>query len=156
VVVQVSFDEKYWYPDDGGVVWLSGFQVVEPGSGRFLARDAPELRRLGLRVATVAGAKAHHGHAVASQEVEPGRPLELRRDPDNAHDANAIAVFPASGDQQLGWVPRELAVELAPLLDAGRSWSAVSLRESRDSPRDPRSGLTMLLAEAETIELREV
>ena len=154
--MEVSFDEKYWYPDDGGVVWLSGYQVVEPGSGRFLARDAPELRGRGLRVVTVAGAKLHHADAVASESVEPGRPLELRRDPENAHDPNAIAVHPAGGGEQLGWVPRELAAELAPLLDAGGTWSAVSLRESRDSPRDPRSGLTMLLAEAETIELREV
>jgi hypothetical protein len=30
------------------------------------------------------------------------------------------------------------------------------LREQRPSPRDPRSGLTMLLAAAAAIELREV
>jgi hypothetical protein len=51
-------------------------------------------------------------------------------------------------------VPRELAAELAPELDAGRTWSAVVLREQRASPRDPRSGVTMLLAPAPSIELR--
>ena len=51
-----------------------------------------------------------------------------------------------AGDQQVGFVPRELAEELAPELDAGREWSAVALREQRASPRDPRTGLTMLLA----------
>ena len=55
---------------------------------------------------------------------------------------------------QAGWVPRELAAELAPDLDAGRPWSAVVLREQRPSPRDPRSGATMLLAAADAIELR--
>ena len=156
MVVDVSFDEKYWYPEDGGVVWLSGFQVVEPESGRFLARDAPELLARGIRVAGVAGAGAHHAEAVASEDVEPGRSLELRRDLENAHDPNAIAVHAAEGGDQVGWVPRELAAELAPLMDAGRRWTALSLRESRPSPREPRNGLTMVLAEAPAIELREV
>jgi hypothetical protein len=43
---------------------------------------------------------------------------------------------------------------VAPELDAGETWSAVVLREQRDSPRDPRTGLTMLLASAPAIELR--
>jgi hypothetical protein len=59
-----------------------------------------------------------------------------------------------AGEEQIGWVPRELAAELAPELDAGRTWSAVALREQRASPRDPRSGLTMLLAPDSAIELR--
>ena len=60
-----------------------------------------------------------------------------------------------AGGAQAGFVPRDIAAALAPELDAGRAWSAVVLRERRPSPRDPRSGLTMLLAPAEAIELRE-
>ncbi len=60
-----------------------------------------------------------------------------------------------AGGAQLGWVPRELAAEVARALDAGRPWSALVLRERRASPRDPRTGLTMLLAEAEVITLSE-
>ena len=67
--------------------------------------------------------------------------------PANEHDADAIAVDTPDG-AQLGWVPRELAAELAPELDAGAPWSAVALREQRASPRDPRTGVTMLLAAA--------
>ncbi len=51
-------------------------------------------------------------------------------------------------------MPRELAAELAPELDEGRSWSALVLREQRRSPRDPRHGLTMLLAPSTELELR--
>ena len=51
-------------------------------------------------------------------------------------------------------MPREVAASLAGPLDAGEPWAAVVLRERRASPRDPRSGVTMLLARAETIELR--
>jgi hypothetical protein len=152
-IVEVAFEERYWYPDLGGAVWLAGYQLVDPESGRYLARDDPALARRGLRVVGVAGAGRHHAEALESDAVAPGRPLELRRDPDNPHDPNAIVVH--AGGAQAGWVPRELAAELAPELDAGRPWSAVVLREQRDSPRDPRSGLTMLLAAASAIELRE-
>jgi len=145
-------DERYWYPDDGGAVWLAGYQLVDEG-GSYLARDAPELAARGLRVCAVAGAARHHGGALASDAAEPGRSLALRRDPGNAHDPNAIAVEAADGEQ-LGWVPRELAAELAPRLDAGERWSAIVLREQRASPRDPRTGLTMLLAAAPAIDLR--
>jgi hypothetical protein len=153
VVVDVSLEERYWYPELGGVVWLAGYQIVDPESGRYLARDDPELAARGLRVAGVAGAGRHHAEALASDAVEPGRSLTLRRDPQNPHDPNAIAVI--AGADQVGWVPRELAAELAPRIDAGEAWSAVVLREQRASPRDPRTGLTMLLAAGEAIELRE-
>lgn len=149
--VVVEREEKYWYPDDGGIVWVAGFMPVDPASGRFLGRDA--LREQGLIVSGVAGAAAHHDDVLQTDAAEPGRPLVLRRDADNEHDANAIAVE-AEGGGQLGWVPRDLAAELAPRLDAREAWSAIVLREQRASPRDPRTGVTMLLAPSDAIELR--
>jgi HIRAN domain len=153
LIVDAIYEERYWYPEDGGQVWLSGYQLVDRESDRYLARDAPELAARGLRVAGVAGASRHHAGALAAESVAPGEPLELRRDPGNEHDPNAIAVH-APGGSQLGWVPRDIAAELAPEIDAGKSWSAVVLREQRPSPRDPRSGLTMLLAPAAELRLR--
>ena len=149
----MKWEERYWYPEDGGIVWLAGYSVVDPGTGRYLARDAPELVAAGLRIAGVRGAARHHAAALVSDGAAPGRALTLRRDAGNVHDANAIAVATRDG-AQLGFVPRELAAELAPELDAGRQWSAVVLREQRASPRDPRAGVTMLLAAASAIELR--
>jgi len=151
--VEVSREDRYWYPDGGGVVWLAGYQLIDPESGSFLGRDDPQLAGRGLTVCGVAGAGQHHAAALQSDFAQPGRPLTLLRDPDNPHDPNAIAVH--AGGERVGWVPRELAAELAPELDAGRRWSAVVLREQRASPRDPRTGLTMLLAAGEAIELRE-
>jgi HIRAN domain len=153
LAVDVTYEERYWYPDDGSIVWIAGYQLVDRDSGRYLARDAPELRERGLRVVGVAGAGRHHADGLASDAVAPGSPLELRRDRENEHDPNAIAVHPAGGGEQVGWVPRELAEEIAPELDAGRPWAALVLREQRRSPRDPRHGLTMLLAPAPRIEL---
>jgi hypothetical protein len=150
VDVSTVFEERYWYPDDGGEVWIAGYTPVA-ADGRYLGRDAPELAERGLRVCPVAGAGRHHAAALASDAAAPGAPLTLRRDPANEHDANAIMVL--AGGEQVGWVPRDVAAEIAGELDAGRPWSAVVLREQRRSPRDPRSGATMLLAPAATVRL---
>ena len=148
MVVEAVFEERYWYPDDGGQVWIAGYTPTH--EDRYLGRDAPELAARGIRIAGVAGAARHHAEALEQPVL--GAPLSLERDPGNEHDPNAIQVL--AGDDQIGWVPRELAAELAPQLDAGRPWSAIALREQRDSPRDPRTGLTMLLAPDRVIELR--
>jgi hypothetical protein len=152
VVVRAVFEERYWYPDDGGQVWIAGFTPVDD-DGRYLPRDAPELAARGLHVAGVAGAR-FKAESLDTDAAAPGRLLELRRDPGNEHDPNAIAVL--GGGTQVGWVPRELAAELASELDAGTPWSALVLREQRRSPRDPRHGLTMLLVPCAEIELRAV
>jgi hypothetical protein len=154
MVVDVAFEEHYWYPDDGSIVWLAGYQPVDPASGRYLANDAQELTARDLHVMSVAGAGRHHAEALASDAFAPGSRLTLRREPDNEHDPNAISVRDEAGAQQAGWVPRDLAARLASELDAGRPWTAVVLRERRADPRSPREGITMLLAPATTVELR--
>ncbi len=125
-IVDVELEERYWYPDDGGIVWVAGFMPVDPESRRFLGREA--LREQGLVVSGVAGAAAHHDDVLQTDGGQPGAGLTLRRDPGNEHDANAIAVHTVDGGQ-LGWVPRELAADLAPRLDAGEEWTAIVLRE---------------------------
>jgi HIRAN domain len=154
VTVDVTREERYWYPDDGGIVWVAGFHLVA-ADGSFLGREAPELADRGLVITSIAGAAQHHADVLQTDALEPGRPLALRRDAGNEHDANAIAVDTAAGEQA-GWVWRELAADLAPRIDTGEPWSAVALRERRDSPRDPRTGVTILLARAPAIDLREV
>ena len=148
--VEVVQEEKYWYPDDGGIVWVAGYHLVD-GDGRFIGREAAAER--GLIVTNVAGAGRHHADAL--QTVLPGDPLVLRRDPENPHDPNAVAVDTAAGEQ-VGWVPRDLAIDVAAGLDVGKPWSALVLREQRASPRDPRTGITMRLAPAAelTLEVR--
>jgi hypothetical protein len=141
VKVSALYEERYWYPDDGGIVWLAGYTLTDPDTGDYLARDDPRLAEQGLMVVTVAGARFHED-ALQSEGAAPGRRLVLRPEPENEHDPDAVAVDTEQGEH-LGFVPRGVNIE--------GLRSAVSLRESRASPRDPRTGLTMLLAAAPEI-----
>ena len=58
-------------------------------------------------------------HQKALEFVLHGTFFILCREPDNPHDANAIAVK-ARGKYPLGYILRYLAESLAPLLDAGK------------------------------------
>lgn len=51
------------------------------------------------------------------EALREGAQLRLEREPDNSNDPNAIKVFPYNGSQWLGYVPRETAAILAPLMD---------------------------------------
>ena len=131
----------------------SGWPVTSSSTrspARYLARDAPLLAERGLHVSGVAGTQ-FRPRALDSDGLAPGSPLTLGASRPTSTTPNAIAVD--AGGAHVGFVPRELAAELAPQLDAGRPWSAVVLREQRASPREPRSGVTMLLAPAPSIEL---
>ena len=140
MIVEVEHQERYWYPDDGGEVWVAGYQLVD-AAGRFLGRGEVPA---GLLVTHVAGA-FHRPDALASALAAPGSALTLRPEPDNPHDPSAVAVDLSDGTP-LGYVPREYTVDVV-------GWSALVLREQRRSPRDPRTGVTMLLSR-EPVELR--
>ena len=51
-----------------------------------------------------------------------GSPLELRREPDNPYDANAVAVY--FGALRIGFLRKEIARRLAPKFDAGERYRA--------------------------------
>lgn len=51
------------------------------------------------------------------ERLRPGNPVELRREPDNEADPNAIMVFIAG--THVGYVPAGLAADIASLMDIG-------------------------------------
>jgi single-stranded-DNA-specific exonuclease len=57
--------------------------------------------------------------------LAPGNRLELQRRPENPYDPNAIAV--CYGDLQLGFLRREIALRIAPQIDAGERYTALVL-----------------------------
>ena len=66
----------------------------------------------------VAGVLYEGRAAVVEQFLEPEKTVFLIREPSNVHDANAISVQ-IDSSRSIGYVPREDAAFLAPLLDAG-------------------------------------
>ncbi|HEY6325295.1 MAG TPA: helicase-related protein, partial [Candidatus Cybelea sp.] len=69
--------------------------------------------------------------------LRAGAALELRREPHNRHDPNAIAVY--YGNLQLGFFNRRMAAHVAPLIDAGARYSARIASLTGGSP-DPSTG----------------
>jgi hypothetical protein len=64
-----------------------------------------------VRVIPVAGV-SYRGEALPDASFDPGRRLALVPEPDNEHDANAVAVWNEDRSLQIGYVPRDVAPEL--------------------------------------------
>ncbi|HEV7461461.1 MAG TPA: HIRAN domain-containing protein [Solirubrobacteraceae bacterium] len=147
-------DDGRFTGDDGSAWWAGGYQLVDSSTGRFLARDAPELDRIGVLVTRVAGAGFKH-EALQGDQFSPGRPLRLRPDPDNEHDPDAVGVWDAEGRAQAGWIPRQLAPRVAGSFRAGQPLGALVLREfRRESRRGERVNLSILVAPVGSLTLR--
>ena len=68
----------------------------------------------------------------------------LVREPENAYDPNAIRVEIAGFF--LGYIPKDIAKKLAPLMDAGREFLAVFIRRNQ-SPYHETVGLMIQIVE---------
>lgn len=71
----------------------------------------------------VAGA-THGDRQDVAMRLKDGDSLWLDREPSNSHDKNAIAVYAATGAGQVGYIRRDEAKLLAPLMDAGERVAA--------------------------------
>lgn len=68
---------------------------------------------------TIMGSSFLPGSSQLIDRLKPNQRLALKREPDNKADANAVLVM--WGDRRLGWLPRQLASDVAPIMDAGIS-----------------------------------
>lgn len=118
---------------DGG----RGYWLRDAASGEALAWEDDRLIRAGARVVRVAGT-SYREDALQSDAFAPGAELAIVPEPANEHDPNALGVWDSSRSLQVGYVPAELAAELAPPLQA------VSIWEWREGER--RVGLRALVA----------
>jgi single-stranded-DNA-specific exonuclease len=89
---------------------------------RFLARD--DFAGIGERDSfpTKIMGVSFEGRQDFVAGLTPGQELELRRQPDNPVDANAVAVH--FGTFQIGFLRKEIVKHLAPLIDAGIRYTA--------------------------------
>jgi hypothetical protein len=75
----------------------------------------------------VAGAFMFQHRCDACERLNAGDAVLLEREPENRHDRNAIMILSEDGEE-LGYVPREHAREMAPLLDGGAAYEATVKR----------------------------
>ena len=92
-------------------LWLergeSGYHMRDAESGEPVRWSDPRVR-----VVAVAGV-SYRAEALPDASFDPGRRLALVPEPDNEHDPNAVAVWNADRSLQAGYVPRDVAPELA-------------------------------------------
>jgi hypothetical protein len=92
-------------------LWLergeSGYHMRDAESGEPVRWSDPRVR-----VVAVAGV-SYRAEALPDASFDPGQRLALVPEPDNEHDPNAVAVWNADRSLQAGYVPRDVAPELA-------------------------------------------
>ena len=93
-----------------------------------LAQDSSAGVRLLVQSSPLAGLR-YHDAAQVWHELRVGDALELRREPDNPHDANAVSV--SWRGRKLGYLPRRENAAVAWGLDRGQRLGA---RISRLAP----------------------
>lgn len=97
-----------WSPVDGGAL---------------LNPKGPGLRKLGLLHSGVRGAQHYRGRRVRGK----GAWVELRREPDNPHDKNAVAMYAPGARSKFGYVQKGRAATLAKRMASGADMAGVSL-----------------------------
>ena len=78
-----------------------------------------------IQRSTLAGYRYHAAPALAGA-LQPGETLDLVREPDNPHDANAVRV--EWQGRKLGYVPRADNAALAWAMDSGETVTAIVAR----------------------------
>jgi restriction system protein len=147
----VTLEARQWDTDslDGDQLAGAGY-ALRALDGQPVPFDDPRLEAFGCRVARVAGV-SYPMDAVQLPMFDPGQQLLLVRDRNNSHDANGVALFDLAQDHQVGFLPRDVAVNVAPRLDAGEQFGVLSLWEWRDEHHD-RVALRVLVGPPEDIE----
>lgn len=94
----------------------TGMSLALP-DGRLIDCKNLMLRKFGIHCGRIAGTAYHEAGDLPRRD---GMKLGMRRDPENEHDANAIALTRGKPPVQLGWVAKGTAKFVARELDAGK------------------------------------
>jgi hypothetical protein len=109
-----------------------------------MAATAPVIPLITCRIAGT----GHHCTADTRSELRDGLAVDLRREADNEHDPDAIAVVTPDG-RRLGYLPRRRNEVIARLLDAGKPLTATIREWSRPDDESPWLDITLAIALAE-------
>lgn len=137
-------------PDGQVPVWIGGGFFVHAVTGRMVPPGNRHLQRLGVRSFNVRGTRHYPAEALAA-ETSPGTAVVFRREPENAHDPNAVAVvgLDAHGEERrVGYVNKGYARYLSKRLDAGVMTDAWFMRGAAAGDED--DGISVLVTDRET------
>jgi hypothetical protein len=117
---------------------------------RIIAAVFPQEERLKSFYTTVAGTSHRNpdrtSRARIIRECSIAEILELRPEPENRYDANAIAVCRRSTGEQLGYLDRRLASEVTrDLKKYGQLWVAILRRHNRSPETDKVVGASICM-----------
>lgn len=101
-----------WSPVDGGA-------LINP--------RGPGLRSLGLYASYARGA-GYHASAYRTADLRQGKWIDLKREPNNPHDKNAVAMHAPGAHSAFAYVQRGRASAVARRIDAGEEMAGVSMR----------------------------
>ncbi len=97
--------------------------------------------------------------AIIRKYLSEGDLLVLEREPDNEYDSNAIAVYCDSPDldeyKKIGYLSRELAAKLAPVMDAGNSIDAEVLEITGEDKSNLGVNIQLTILTEEEVRARQ-
>jgi hypothetical protein len=138
--------DAVWHEfDDQPDMLARGWILRDPEEDYGIPYDSKRLHERGALV--VGGAGISHRLTVAQDPVfAPGRYLQLRLEPDNPVDPNAVAIWDAECRLQIGYVPADHAPEVARRLSAREQLYALCLMEFVSAMTGERRGIRLLIA----------
>jgi hypothetical protein len=110
-----------WHDDE---LWLT-----EATTGLLLKVANGRLRRMGIWTVKVRGVN-YHEEAVRQGAFQPGAPVFLKREPENVHDKNAVALYATGAEEKCGYFNKAMAGGMSKLIESGVPLRAVALAGS--------------------------
>lgn len=145
---KLRVEDIIYHDGDGAPMHAPASDLVDDlfsHAGETLARDAyagvAEERRFVTKLVGV----THEGRQDLVAGLEEGQPLVVAREPDNPADPSAVAVRLTDG-RQVGYLRRQIAAALAPLMDVGASYEAHVLQVTGGTPERPSRGANVEVA----------
>ncbi len=117
---------------------ITSAQLGNPGASQLNGSVWANVEVRGLR---------HYTNWDEVGSLEPGELLELQREPENPHDKNAVQVIGIQSGQMMGYVQKDFARIISPLLDAGIPITATVSSIRSPTPIYPAGLLSIKLEE---------
>lgn len=146
----------YFVPDEQGrlpVRIRDGF-FYHPRTRKSVKPGNVTLAKHGLRSFTVRGANYYAGDVKAA-DTRPGQPAILRREPDNKHDENAVAICGldrAGTARRVGYVSKGRAKTLARRIDAGEAAPEAYFMRGAACGSEAHEGIAIVLCDRAEID----